>query len=608
VGSIAPPVPGASPTPSPVPTPTIPRVRSLADEEVYAFLPYWELSTAREAIDLDRLTTLAWFGVEAGKNGRLIWKQNGSVPPGAKGWRDQRWRSLMAEAQAKGVRVVLTVERFSWEAGARNQTIRLLRNKDARSRLARQIRDELIESGADGVNLDFEPLPSEVRTQFTSFVRQLRRTLERATTAAGLPSMQITFDITADVDAYDVPALTADDAADAVFLMAYDFRGAGAEYAASHSPLDDPETGFDIRTTVDALLDVVDPAYAILGLPWYGRAWTTRGPEPFSPTRSGSRYTPASTSWYEDAIGIARANGRNYDPVAQTAWTVYVVKRPGCDNCPETWRQVWYDDVDGFGAKFAFAQDEGMRGVGMWALGYTGAYRGMWNVIGLRTGAISDDVAPTGTASIAAGASGVEGDLPIVTGDVTIALEAHDTGGSELAFVRIANDGTVDADGALEQGFTWPATGRVDWSLQDGRVVVPPRVRATRTPSPSGPPLQPTSSSNPDGSGAPAESTAPGGSAVPGASAEPSGAPSASPPVVQGTRSVYVQWRDVAGNWSSPIALEVWYAPDGSVMPEPTPSPPPTPAPPTATPSASAVPPSFDAPAPSELLESAVTH
>ncbi|MFN8519490.1 MAG: hypothetical protein U0667_08940 [Chloroflexota bacterium] len=41
VGSIAPPVPGASATPTPVPTPSVPRVRSLADQEVFGFLPYW---------------------------------------------------------------------------------------------------------------------------------------------------------------------------------------------------------------------------------------------------------------------------------------------------------------------------------------------------------------------------------------------------------------------------------------------------------------------------------------------------------------------------------------------------------------------------------------
>lgn len=569
VGSGAPALPGASMAPTPPPTPAVPRVRSLADTEVVGFLPYWELPTAREAIDLDRLTTLAWFGVEAGRNGRLIWRQGGTTPPGAAGWRDERWRSLMADAQAKGVRVVLTVERFSWDAGGRNQTIRLLRDRKARSRLARQIRKELLDSGADGVNLDFEPLPSQVRDQFTDFVRELRGVLERATTAAGRPSMQITFDITADVDSYDIPALTADDAADAVFLMAYDFRNASAEYAASHSPLDDPETGFDIRTTVEALLRVADPAHAILGLPWYGRAWTTRGPEPFSPTRTGRRYTPASASWYEDAIAIARTHGRNYDPVAQTAWTVYVVKRPGCDSCPETWRQVWYDDVDGFGAKVAFALEEGMRGVGMWALGYTGAYRGMWNVLALATGDLSDTTPPAGTAAIAEGASGTHEDLPVVTGDVVLRLEARDEGGSELAFVRIANEPGVDADGALIEGSTWPATGRVAWSLEEGPIVIPPRTRPVRTPGPSGPPREPDASAEPGpGVSPPASAQAP---------APPS--PSATPPPVQGVRSIHVQWRDVAGNWSSPITLDVWYAPEGSVMPPATPTPEPTPAP-----------------------------
>ncbi len=593
VGSAAPPVPGVTPTPGVSATPSAPRVRSLAETEVFGFLPYWELATAREAIDLRRLTTLAWFGVEAGRNGRLVWKQRGVVPPGAAGWRDPRWRALMADAQAAGVRVVLTIERFSWQEGPRNQTIRLLRSKRARSRLARQIRDELLESGADGVNLDFEPLPREVRTQFTQFVRELRRVLERATTRAGLPSMQVTFDVTADVDAYDIPALTADDAADAVFLMAYDYRGASAEFAASHSPLDDPETGFDIRTTVDALLQVADPAHAILGLPWYGRAWTTRGPEPHARTLSGERYTPASTSWYRDAIEIARAHGRNYDPVAQTAWTVYVVRRPGCGTCPETWRQVWYDDVDGFGAKIAFAQDQGMRGLGIWALGYTGAFPGMWTVIGLATGALADATPPAGTASIAEGVSGTEQGLPVVTGDVTLRLEARDEGDSGLAFVRIANTADIGDDGALVDGSTWPATDRVAWSLEDGPVVVPPRVRPIVTPGPSGPPSVPTVSAEPAAS-APAASEPGASASAPGASSDPhesapvatpeptsspgllpspTGGPTPTPALVAGVRSIHIQWRDVAGNWSAPVSIDVWYAPEGSVMPSATPSP-----------------------------------
>ena len=219
--------------------------------------------------------------------------------------------------------------------------------------------------------------------------------------------------------AYDIAALTADDAADAVFLMAYDFRNGTADYAASHSPLDDPETGFDIRTTVeDAAWRVADPAHTILGLPWYGRAWTTRGPEPFSPTRNGARLTgrrpPRATATRSP---IARENGRNYDPVAQTAWTAYV-RQGAATPAPRPGARSGTTTSTGSGPRSAFAQEQGMRGVGMWALGYTGACRGMWNVIGLdhrRPSAMT--VAPTGTATVTAGRLGHRAGLPIVAED-----------------------------------------------------------------------------------------------------------------------------------------------------------------------------------------------
>ncbi len=512
--SSAPQVPGPIGSTPPA-TPTVPRVRALADREVFGFLPYWELDGAARSVDLDRLTTLAWFGVEAGPKGKLIRRDSqGRVPPGYRGWQDPRWKSLMAEAQAKGVRVVLTIQRFSWDAGARTRTIKLLRSRKARERLAGEIADELTAAGADGVNLDFEPMPAEVRDKFTLFVQELRSVLD-----ATRPGLQITFDITASVDQYDVPALTADDAADAVFLMAYDFIGNSASHAASHSPLDEPVTLFDIRTTVAALLTEVDPANAILGLPWYGRAWTTKGPEESSPTRSGRDLTGPGFSWYEDAVAIARANGRNWEPVSASAWTAYV--RKACDTCPEAWRQVWYDDIDGFGAKVRFALEQGMRGVGMWALGYTGGLPGMWMVIDLTVGDRVDTQAPRGEASVQPGPLGRHQGMPVAAGPVQVDLRGNDEqGGSGMAFVRLSNEPDVAADGALVSGTTWPATGQVTWSVVDGQVVIPPRLgskrgsRSAATPGPTATPsstvsAHPTFSAGPSTSPGPTESHPP---------------------------------------------------------------------------------------------------
>ena len=528
--SIPPPVgPSAPVAPLASAVPSGPRVRALAQREVFGFLPYWQLSDAAQTVDLDRLTTLAWFGIEAGPSGRLIRQTStGAIPNGYLGWTDPDWKALMAEAQGKGVRVVLTVERFPWDAGAARRTVKLLSNPDARTRLANDIAAELVATGADGVNLDFEPMPSEVRDEFTQFVRELRSVLDVAK-----PGSQITFDITASVDSYDIAALTADDAADAVFLMAYDFRNGSASYAASLAPLVDAVTGFDIESTTANLLSVAEPGNVILGLPWYGRAWTTKGPEPFSPTRSGRNLTGPSTPTYEAALDVARENGRHYDPIAATAWSVYVTKY--CDTCPETWRQVWYDDVDGFGDKIRFALDEGLRGVGMWALGNTGTLAGMWTVIDLTIGDQVDTVAPEGQAEIQAGPLGGEPGPPVVDGPATVQLSAiDDQGGSGLAFVRLSNGTEVDEQGALVEGSTWPATGSVLWSVEDGQVVVPPAPRPTSTPRKT-----PKPSATPE--------------------------PSEAPPVYQGARTINVQWRDVAGNWSEPVGVEVWYAPDGSV-------------------------------------------
>ena len=150
----------------------------LDEREVFGFLPYWELSRA-SSIDFDVLTTLAWFGVEAGRDGRLVREDaEGEPTRGWAGWTSEDFAAIQTEAQAAGVRVVLTVERFSWTAAGKRATKKLLRDPDARATLAVEIAEAVAEAGADGVDLDFEPLPQMVRVEFVRLVRAVRRTLD----------------------------------------------------------------------------------------------------------------------------------------------------------------------------------------------------------------------------------------------------------------------------------------------------------------------------------------------------------------------------------------------------------------------------------------------
>ncbi len=502
---------------------------ALAEREVFGFLPYWE-SLPNASLALDTLTTLAWFGVEAGRDGRLIREVNGESPPGWASWTSDESATLRTQAQSAGVRVVLVVERFSWSTAGKRATKRLLRDPDARATLAREIAEAVTTAGADGVNLDFEPLPKAVQGEFVRLVRTVRRRLDAVD-----PSLQLTFDLTPDVNSFPLRRLVADGAADAAVLMGYEYRAAGSRTAGSIAPLRDPERedpeDLDLRVSVKRALARAPAQRVIVALPWYGRAWSTRTDAAGSKTRSGDRFIGPSTATYAVAIPRAASAGRSYDRVQASAWSVY--RSRACVACPPSQRQLWYDDVDSVRAKVGFAQRKKLRGVGIWALGYEGEHTELWSALRFSLDGPPDGTPPTGTAELErASVRGASDGLPVVGPQVTLTLSAADEpDGSGLAFVRVATRGKLAGDGALRFGTTFPAVGSLTVSLPGAipvdDVFIPAAVEAA----------------------GPAASAA----ASPAPNATP--APTATP--VFDPVTIRVQWRDVAGNWSEPQTLRV---------------------------------------------------
>ena len=71
--------------------------------------------------------------------------------------------SVISSAHQHGTRVVLTVSVFAWTTAQANVQRAILGSAAARLNLARQIAAAVRDRGADGVNLDFEPLASGLR-------------------------------------------------------------------------------------------------------------------------------------------------------------------------------------------------------------------------------------------------------------------------------------------------------------------------------------------------------------------------------------------------------------------------------------------------------------
>lgn len=336
-----------------------PATANVLRREVYGYLPYWE-SGAASTLNYDVLSTVAYFGLDADTAGNLV--KSGS---GWSGWTSSWMTNVINTAHAHGTRVALSVESFAWTSGGIAAQTALLSSPAAQANLVAQIVGAVTDRGADGVSLDFEPIASGQKDNFVAFVKALRAALD-----ASHPGYEIVFAATGYISNYDVVNLLGPGAADAVFIMGYDFRTGLAPTAGSTSPLTSP-TVYDLTNAVNAYKAKVPASSIILGLPWYGIAFSTPSNAPNAYNQSGDAcpggtFLAATSVTYSSAAALAATNGHFYDSTEQSAWTAYQLGDGAC----QTWRELYFDDAQSLAAKYDMINNQNLRGAGIWALGY----------------------------------------------------------------------------------------------------------------------------------------------------------------------------------------------------------------------------------------------
>jgi spore germination protein YaaH len=345
-------------------------------KEIFGFLPYWELTDSSTTLDYGKISTIAYFGVGSSANGTLErTSSSGATTVGWSGWTSAKLTDVINDAHRTHTRVVLTVQSFAWSTGGANKQKALLGSSTARVTLARQIAAAVRDRGADGVNLDFEPLVSGYEAEFTSLVRRVRTELD--TVHAGY---QLTFDTTGYIGNYPIESATAAGAADAIFIMGYDYRTAGSSPVGSIAP--NGGARYDIADTIRAYAARVPAAKLILGVPYYGRAWSTNSDKLNATNISGAKYGGSTAVIYGTGIGILQDKGRHWDSVEGVAWTAY--RRENCTStygCVTSWRQLYLDDATALRRKYDLVNSYRLRGAGIWALGYDGTRPELWAAI-----------------------------------------------------------------------------------------------------------------------------------------------------------------------------------------------------------------------------------
>ena len=345
--------------------------------EVLGFLPYWKLDAAtRSGLRLDLVSTIAYFSIGVQSNGYLARGTSATPTVGWQGWTSPRMTELINAAHGRGVRVVPTITMMAWDYDYSKMST-LLNSSSYRSRLVSEVVSMVRDRRADGVNIDFEPVPSSLRAQFTSLVRQIK---------AGLVNARVGSYVTVDTMAgaatwstgYDVRALSASGAADALMVMAYDFHYAGSARAGGVAPMESDYI-FASGDAMRAHLQDVAPGKIIWGIPYYGRAWNTTSDARNATVRSPAQSVAFSYYWNDGGTPaggklLGQRYGRRWDDVGKVPWFAFRDSSGG-------WRQGYYDDPASLRVKYDAVLRNDLGGIGIWHLGMDTGVADLWKVI-----------------------------------------------------------------------------------------------------------------------------------------------------------------------------------------------------------------------------------
>mgnify|MGYP001035718083 CR=1 FL=1 len=335
--------------------------------EVFGWHPHY-MGSAYESYDFNLLTTIAYFSYD--------------VNPETGGYRsdysinDWKTTGLIDSAHAKGCDVLLTITNHG-----RNYNQTFLNNLTAQQNLIDSVITLLELRNGDGINIDFESLPEGITDQMTAFVQTIAAVLKQVN-----PKYQITLALPAvdHTDAFDIDELSP--VVDRFVIMGYDYHSGSSKRPGPVAPLHpegkEDESTFNLQKSVnDYIAAGLPQSKMIMAFPYYGRVW-----EASNDSFSNAQFTQALTY---------RAIRSDYEPLYEMQYdsnsTSYFFQY--VDTTTNNYVQCWFDNEISLGKKYDWVDDQKLRGIGIWALGYDNGYTELWSLIDQKFTEVPEEVA-----------------------------------------------------------------------------------------------------------------------------------------------------------------------------------------------------------------------
>jgi spore germination protein YaaH len=336
---------------------------------VYGFLPYWNVNKAKIQPEL---THLSYFGLGIDSDGTIITRTAEGTHPGYSKLDSDQLLQLIEQTRRHGGQFDLTLVQFN-----PGKIESIINSPQAHQNLINSLESILLAYPVKGINIDIEyngKASDELRHNFVQLLAKLDAFL-----AAKFPQVELSIDMYASASSegnmiWDIEQIGR--YVDYIVVMAYDFHRRGSTQAGPVAPLFGGKKlwSSDIHQHLLNYLRLVPKEKILLGVPFYGYEWRTDSRSPQANTYPDS----GSTASYQRVQKILK---QRQQLQVQTAWDDTAL-------CPylsyvedgEIF-MIYYENPLSLSFKLEYVQQLDLAGIAIWALGYEGDDRALWNEV-----------------------------------------------------------------------------------------------------------------------------------------------------------------------------------------------------------------------------------
>jgi len=333
--------------------------------EVFGWHPYW-MGDTWEKYPFELLSTVSFFSYKIDPKSGL--PQNDDE---LKIWKES---SFVEVAKSKRTKVLLTVSLH----GKNNITDFFNSGSANYNNLFRSVSNLILIKDADGIDLNFENLPSKYSSKFSEFVKEFHQFLSKEFDKKNKisPFISITIPPSQISENYNLNEL--DQYADLFVIMGYDLHS--KVDPSPTSPLQSESNEFDLQSIINRFDKYgLDKSKSILALPYYGLMYSIDKKNDSIGSEDEFKYSLDTKLTYSEINKLFLENqnikyNNVLDPLSMTKQISVIFD-------DSSMKEVYYDDDYTLSKKYSYAISQGLKGVGIWALGFDSDRNELWNLI-----------------------------------------------------------------------------------------------------------------------------------------------------------------------------------------------------------------------------------